>query len=100
VIKESLNLGYNVKLARELTGWLINIKGPIRSEIMLTPEDELKEIINNYVPEIRNNEIEIVRLARIEGFGSRVVVRWASKNKRGIASQRCMGFKGERLKMI
>jgi transcription antitermination factor NusA-like protein len=93
---------YNVKLAKELTGWLINVKGLRQSENMPTPDDELREIISVHVPEIKNNEIEIVRLARIEGIGSRVIVKWGDKDVHvsSMASQACTGRNGENLKMI
>ena len=93
---------YNVKLARELTGWLINIKGLSRSENMPTPDDELGELISAHVPEIKNNEIELVRLARIKGIGSKVIVKWSDKdvNVSFMASQACRGRDSAHLKMI
>lgn len=93
---------YNVKLAKELTGWLINIKGLRRSENMPTPDSELREIISAHVPEIKNNEIEIVRLARIERIGSKVIVKWSDKDLHVsfMASQACRGRDNKRLKMI
>jgi transcription antitermination factor NusA-like protein len=110
---------YNVKLARELTEWFINIKELRQSENNLTSEDELKGIVTTHVPmptpedelrdiitahvlEIKNNEIEIVRLARIERIGSRVVVRWSDKdvNVKFMASQACRGLDGGHLKKI
>lgn len=93
---------YNVKLAKELTGWLINVKGLRQSENMPTPDDELREIISAHVPEIKNNEIEIVRLARIERIGSRVIVKWSDKDVHVsfMASQACSGRDNKRLKMM
>jgi transcription antitermination factor NusA-like protein len=93
---------YNVKLARELTGWLINIKGLSRSENMPTPDDELGKLISAHVPEIKNNEIELVRLARIKGIGSKVIVKWSDKdvNVSFMASLACRGRDSAHLKMI
>jgi len=110
---------YNVKLARELTEWFINIKELRQSENnrtsedklkdivtthipMTTPEDELRDIITAHVLEIKNNEIEIVRLARIERIGSKVIVKWSDKdvNVSFMASQACMGRDGAHLKKI
>ena len=108
---------YNVKLARELTEWFINIKELRQSENNLasedelkdivttqvpmpTPEDELRDIITAHVPEIKNNEIEIVRLARIEGKGSRVIVKRNNKDMKFTASRTCCGLYGNRLRAI
>jgi transcription antitermination factor NusA-like protein len=92
---------YNVKLARDLTGWLINVKGLKRTVIMPTPEDEIREIIKTKVPEIKNDEVEIVRIARIEGIGSKVIVRWKhNATKRLLASQACLGRDHDHLKEI
>jgi transcription antitermination factor NusA-like protein len=91
----------NVKLARDLTGWLINIKGIKRSEIMPTTEEEVNEIIRTHVPEIKNEEIEILRTARIEGIGTKVIVKWKNNiTKKFLASQACCGRDHEHLKTI
>jgi len=69
---------------------------------MPTPDDELREIISAHVPEIKNNEIEIVRLTRIERIGSKVIVKWSDKdvNVSFMASQTCRGRDNKRLKMM
>ncbi|MFH0803112.1 MAG: hypothetical protein V2A78_12115 [bacterium] len=88
-------LGYqnnSLILASELTGWLIKIKGPKRSEMMLTPEDEMKKKLEEKISEISNCEIEIVRIARIKGVGTKAIVRWANAvPPRKRASDICSG---------
>jgi len=90
----------NIRLARELTGWIINIKGAKRPAIVMSPEEELREIIKNHVPEIQNGEVEIIALARIEGVGSKVLVKWRGHGRGVMASQVCRGNYGERLRRI
>lgn len=94
--------GNNVKVASALTGWLINIRGPSRAKTMPTPDEELRKTLIDQIPELRD-EIEIVRLARIKGVGSRVIVKWKTDKKdrtRKMASQVCRGLYNERLKAI
>lgn len=87
----------NIKLANELTGWAIYIEEP-----GMTPEEELREIIIRYIPEIENKEIEIVRLARIKDIGSKIAVRWKNKDiKRSTkAYQVCRGYNDTHVKTI
>jgi transcription antitermination factor NusA-like protein len=92
--------GHNLKLARELTGWSINIKIGSRLMKMATPEEELKEILSSHIAEIKDGQIEILRLARIEGVGSKVIVRWKSEGNRVFAAQRCCGHNHEILDSI
>ena len=90
----------NVKLASELTGWFINIKRGARLMKTVTPEEELREILATRVPMIEENKIEIVRLARIEGEGSRVIVRWKSEGHKMLATKACRGPNFELLNLI
>jgi transcription antitermination factor NusA-like protein len=93
----------NVNLASELTGWVINIEGPKKTRIMRTPDEELKKIIGVHVPEIKNNEIEIVRIARTKGVVSRVIVKWKNEynmSNRLMASEVCRGRNNEHSKAI
>lgn len=93
--------GHNVKLASELSGWLINIEPAAKQKAGISPEEELKEVIRKEIPEILNNEIEIVQMARIEGFGSKVIVRWKENmhsSKR--ASEICYGIDHDNLRRI
>lgn len=89
----------NVKVASELTGWIINIQGPKRIETMQTPEEELRDILIESIPELKSGKIEIVRLARIKGVGARVITKWKNKEKT-MSSLICMGQDGDRLKII
>lgn len=91
---------HNVKLARDLTGWTINIKLGSRLMKMATPEEELKEILSSHIPEIKDGQIEVLRLARIEGVGSKVIVRWKSGGNRVLAAQMCCGHNYELLDAI
>jgi transcription antitermination factor NusA-like protein len=84
--------GVNVKLAEQLTGWIINVENPDKQVIKQSPEEELRSKLKEYISEIRNNEIEIIGIARITGIGSRVIVRWKVKEGRGLlASLQCYG---------
>ena len=91
---------YNVKLARELTGWYIDIKRLRQPENISRAEDDLRNIITDHVPEIKNNEIEIVRLARLEGKGSKVIVKSNNEDMKFPASRICCGLYGDRLRAI
>jgi transcription antitermination factor NusA-like protein len=93
--KKALGKGhFNIKLANELTGWVINIEGPKERRAMPAPDEELRELINRHIPEINNNEIEVLRIARIKGIGSKVAVRWKDKDKHKerMASQVCRKY--------
>jgi len=93
----------NAELASDLVGWVINIEGPEKIKTMNTPDEELKEIISAHVPEIKNDEIEIVGIARIKRIGSRIIVKWKNKDaesKKLMASQVCRGHNNERAKKI
>lgn len=92
----------NAMLASELTGLLINIQGPKRTETMQTPIEELQEKLIKHIPELKNGETEIVRIARIKGVGSRVIVKWKKgrDTKKLMASQACRGRDNEHSKMI
>jgi transcription antitermination factor NusA-like protein len=68
--------GFNVKLASELTGWHINLELTPAEKGLITPEEEVETLLKNEIPEIMNQEIEIVKIARIKGYGSRVIVKW------------------------
>lgn len=92
--------GTNVKLASQLTGYLINIEGPRSLSKSITPEEELRVSLTKNVLEIQNGEIEIVRIARIRGLGSRVILKW--KNPRGhiLAAQACRGHSDSNIRNI
>ncbi len=94
--------GYNVKLASELIGYLINVKLPPSLEKAKTPEDEMMEILKQEIPEILNGQIEVVRVARIKGIGSKVIVRWAVGESSGKyqASEVCYGHEHLNLRRI
>jgi transcription antitermination factor NusA-like protein len=92
--------GNNIDLARELTGWLINVRGLKKSSIVQSPEDELREMLSANIPEIKNGEIEIVALSRIEGIGSRIIVRWKDTDKREWASKVCTGQDNDILRKL
>lgn len=101
--KVALEAGHNnVKVASELTGWILNIQGPKRTGTMPAPDEELREKLMKHIPEIKNNEIEIVKIARIKGRGSRVIVRWKNgkDTERLMASEVCNGSQHERLRAI
>ncbi|MCI0530331.1 MAG: hypothetical protein L0Y74_00025 [candidate division Zixibacteria bacterium] len=92
----------NIKCASELTGWVIRIEGPTRSAIAVQPDEELRKKLIQCVPQLRNNDIEIVRIARIKGVGSRVIVKWRDERvpRRFLASQVCIGQDMEYLKAV
>ena len=94
--------GYNVRLASELTGYLINVKLPPSLAKAQSPEDELTEILKREIPEILNREIEVVRLARIKGVGSKVIVRWTVSDpvQKHRASEACYGYEHGNLQRI
>ena len=97
--RKALGRNYvNVNLASDLTGWMINIEGPKKTKTMRTPIEELEKIINKHVHEIEDNEIEIVKIARIKEVVSRIIVKWknadATRN-RLMASQVCRGRNNE-----
>ena len=90
---------FNINLASDLTGWIINIEGPKKTRTMKTPIEELEKIISKRVHEIEDNEIEIVKIARIKGVVSRVIVKWKNEDatsNRLMASQVCRGRNNER----
>ncbi len=93
--------GCNVRLASELTGYLINIQIP-SPQNELSPEDELKQILTREVPEILNNEIELVKIARLKGIGSKVIVKWTDSMTVSAykASEICYGNQHETNKKI
>lgn len=66
--------GFNVRLAGELTGYLIHIQLTPNISGALNPEEELMTIIRREIPEIINDEIEVTSLARIKQLGSKVIV--------------------------
>ena len=86
--------GFNVKLASELTGWHINLELTAAEEGLLTPEEEMKTLLKNEIPEIMNQEIEIVKIARIKGYGSRVILKWTKDHNKQFssASEICRGI--------
>jgi transcription antitermination factor NusA-like protein len=87
---KALGIDYlNTTLAMDLTEWQINIKRPGRAEAMSTIDEDLRKILVAHVPEIKNNELEIVTLARIEGIGSKVIVKWRNSYKKDNATSAC-----------
>ncbi len=94
--------GYNVRLASELTGYLIRISVSSSQKDLSSPENELKEVLERKIPEILNKEIEIVKIARIRGVGSKVIVRWKTEDipRTLRASQVCLGENLENLRRI
>jgi len=94
--------GNNVKLASELTGYLINIQLLPSLVTYQSPEDELMAILKLEIPEILNSDIEVVRIARIKEIGSKVIVKWRDTklipNHR--ASETCYGFQHDKAKRI
>jgi len=92
--RKALGKGYfNVKLANELTGWMISIQGPKKRITIAAPDEELRELINTQIPEIQNKDIEIFGIARIKGIGSKVIVKWRdAPQKRLKASQVCRKY--------
>jgi transcription antitermination factor NusA-like protein len=58
---------------------------------ILTEDDGLKEIIAAHVPEIKNNEIQIVRMARNPKAGSMIIVKWQNGTSDIPADQICRG---------
>ena len=94
--------GYNVRLASELTGYLIRIAVSSSQKDVSSPENELKEILERKIPEILNKEIEIVKISRIRGVGSKVIVRWKTEDipRTLRASQVCLGENHENLRRI
>ncbi|MBU0614176.1 hypothetical protein KJ766_02750, partial [Patescibacteria group bacterium] len=48
--------GCNVRLASEMTGYLINIQA-VPTQEPVSPEEELRQVLSREVPEILNNEI-------------------------------------------
>lgn len=98
---KALGKGHNnIKLARELTGWVINVRSRRKKEVMLSPEEELLEILRRYVPEIEIGEIEVVKIKRIESVGSRIVVKKSNLDNRSTITEICCGFHHERLRKI
>jgi transcription antitermination factor NusA-like protein len=93
-IRKALGKGhFNVKLASELTGWVINIQGPREKTTISAPDEELRELINTQIPEVQNKDIEIFGIARIKGIGSKVIVKWKDKPKERLnASQVCRRY--------
>ena len=91
--------GYNVKLASELTGFLVNIRPLPQLNDYQTPEDELTIILKREIPEILNNDIEIVTVSRIRDFGSKVIVKWkdTKSNPNSRATEVCYGFEQQNL---
>lgn len=84
--------GANAALASELTGWTIMVKADAGEPQLSSPEDEFRAAIMSEVTELRNGDIEMVRVARVAGVGTRAVVRWAAKNgDRRRASAVCQG---------
>ncbi len=75
--------GINVLLAGDLTGYAIILESPQGEKLTQTPEEEIQEVIEKCVPEVRSGEIEIVRTARIKGVGSKVLVRWTNAPQGG-----------------
>ncbi|MCJ7471094.1 hypothetical protein MUO74_11500, partial [Candidatus Bathyarchaeota archaeon] len=67
--------GNNVRLASELTGWVINVDSKETAKKRILPEEELRDILLREIPEIGNGEIEIVRIVRLTGIGSKVIVK-------------------------
>lgn len=51
--------GINVKLASELTGYVINVTGPALKGGTWAPEDELQEVLLSNVPELRDGQLII-----------------------------------------
>ena len=95
--------GINLILASQLTGWHIILEKQRSGTENITAEDELYQLCSRMITEIRNFDIEIVRLARIRGIGSRVIVKWAQEQdntRRILASQACGGPSGEVLRQL
>jgi transcription antitermination factor NusA-like protein len=67
---------------------------------VLTEDDDLKEKVTAHVPEIKNNEIEIVRLARIAKKGSMLIVKWKNGDNITPADKVCRGLGNSRLNGI
>jgi len=94
--------GTNVRLASEITGYLINIKLSPSLEKVQSPEDELREILKREIPEILNRQIEIMSIARIKGTGAKVIVKWAANEseQKYRASEMCYGYDHANLQRI
>ena len=94
--------GNNVNIASELTEWAIIMEGETLTTTVPIPNEELRQILIEHIPEVKNNEIEVVKIARIKGVGSRVIVRWKEDgdSKRVMASQVCRGYNNEYLDTI
>jgi len=87
---KALGIDYqNTTLAMDLTEWQINIKKPRQAEAIPTADEDLRKIVTDIISNIKNNEIEIVKLARIEGVGSRIVVKWRNGDRSTLASGVC-----------
>jgi len=97
-------LGHNIRLASILTGYHINVQLNPDQSTNVSPEQELREILERIVLEIRNKEIEIVKIARAAGIASKVIVKWASQagsiQKQQRASEACYGQHRENLQKI
>jgi len=70
--------GANVRLAQELTNWIIKV----RSEAELTkPKTELageelaRDVLGQHIPEIRSGSVEVVRMIYEAGVGAKIAVR-------------------------
>lgn len=94
--------GINVKLASELTGYVINVTGPALKGGTWAPEDELQEVLLSNVPELRDGQLIIKGLARIKGVGAKVLVAWKDQKAASgrAAWAPCVGHNNDRLNSI
>lgn len=94
--------GHNVRLASELTGYLINVQSLPLLHNDKTPEGELTAILKREIPEILNSDIEIVAVSRIRNVGSKVIVKWKDieSNIVNRSSEACYGYDQQYLRRI
>ncbi|MHA1285677.1 MAG: hypothetical protein ACTSQP_24515 [Promethearchaeota archaeon] len=89
---------YNLWLAIQLTGWEIIVECPNKTTKKISAEEELELILRKYIPEINNNKIKIIKIARIKNIGARVIVKWGEGNRHGLNIYKvCKGENEENL---